>query len=130
MLFMQRQSHKPCPSGCTEHVGKCPEFCAPGCTRHAKACPQRKGGWKFTWPKGKRKRSVPIPVRVSKVMPMAVTCASWSDLLALGHDDPPCRFVCCTWIFIRLCGWLGLLGRSTASKGIEPLVPRHEVAVL
>ena len=33
-------------------------------------------------------------------------------------------------IFVRLCGWLVLLGRSTASKGIELLVLRHEVAVL
>lgn len=33
-------------------------------------------------------------------------------------------------IFIRLCGGLVLLGRSTASKDIELLVLRHEVAVL
>jgi putative transposase len=33
-------------------------------------------------------------------------------------------------IFVRLCGWLVLLGRSTASKDIELLVQRHEVAVL
>jgi hypothetical protein len=33
-------------------------------------------------------------------------------------------------IFIRLCGWLVLLGRSPASKAIELLVLRHEVAVL
>jgi hypothetical protein len=33
-------------------------------------------------------------------------------------------------IFIRLCGWLVLLGRSPASKNIELLVLRHEVAVL
>jgi putative transposase len=33
-------------------------------------------------------------------------------------------------IFIRLCGWLVLPGRSTASKDIELLVLRHEVAVL
>ena len=55
---------KPCPSGCTEHGGKCPTFCAPDCTRHAKACPSRKGGWRFTRPKGKRKRPVPIPVQL------------------------------------------------------------------
>jgi len=55
---------QPCPPGCTEHGGKCPQFCPPGCTRHAKACPQRKGGWKFTRPKGKRKRSVPIPAQL------------------------------------------------------------------
>jgi putative transposase len=33
-------------------------------------------------------------------------------------------------IFVGLCGWLVLLGRSTASKDIELLVLRHEVAVL
>ena len=33
-------------------------------------------------------------------------------------------------IFVRLCGWLVLLGQSTASKDIELLVLRHEVAVL
>ena len=33
-------------------------------------------------------------------------------------------------IFIRVCGWLVLLGGSTASKDAELLVLRHEVAVL
>ena len=33
-------------------------------------------------------------------------------------------------IFIRLCGWLVLLGRSPASKNAELLVLRHKVAVL
>jgi putative transposase len=33
-------------------------------------------------------------------------------------------------IFVRLCGWLVLLGRSTASKDIELLVLRHGIAVL
>ena len=33
-------------------------------------------------------------------------------------------------IFVRLCGWLVLLGRSAASKDIELLALRHEVAVL
>jgi len=33
-------------------------------------------------------------------------------------------------IFVRLCGWLVLLSRSTASKDVELLALRHEVAVL
>ncbi len=33
-------------------------------------------------------------------------------------------------IFARLCNWLVLLSRSTASKDVELLVLRHEVAVL
>jgi hypothetical protein len=33
-------------------------------------------------------------------------------------------------IFVRLCGRLVLLGRSSASTNAEPLVLRHEVAVL
>jgi hypothetical protein len=31
-------------------------------------------------------------------------------------------------IFVRLCGWLVLLARSSASKDAELLVLRHEVA--
>ena len=33
-------------------------------------------------------------------------------------------------IFVRLCGWLVLLGRPSASKDAELLVLRHEIAVL
>jgi putative transposase len=33
-------------------------------------------------------------------------------------------------IFVRLCDWLVLLGRSTASKNVELLALRHEIAVL
>jgi hypothetical protein len=33
-------------------------------------------------------------------------------------------------VFGRLSAWMVLLGRSTASKDVEILVPRHEVAVL
>jgi hypothetical protein len=33
-------------------------------------------------------------------------------------------------MLVRLCSWLVLLGRSSASKNAELLVLRHEVAVL
>ena len=33
-------------------------------------------------------------------------------------------------VLVRLCGWLALLSRSTASKDAELLLLRHEVAVL
>jgi len=33
-------------------------------------------------------------------------------------------------IFVRVCGWLVLLGRSSAPKNAQLLVLRHEVAVL
>jgi hypothetical protein len=33
-------------------------------------------------------------------------------------------------IVVRLCGWLVLPGRSTASKDTGLLVPRHQVAAL
>jgi putative transposase len=33
-------------------------------------------------------------------------------------------------VFVRLCGWLVLLSRSAASRNVELLVLRHEVAVL
>ena len=32
-------------------------------------------------------------------------------------------------IFIRVCGWRVLLGRSSAAKDAELLVLRHEIAV-
>ena len=33
-------------------------------------------------------------------------------------------------IFVRVCGWMVLLSRSSASKNAELLVLRHEIAVL
>jgi hypothetical protein len=33
-------------------------------------------------------------------------------------------------MFVRLAGWMALLARSAASKDVELLVLRHEVAVL
>jgi hypothetical protein len=33
-------------------------------------------------------------------------------------------------IFVRLCGWLGLLPRSDSVENTEILVLRHQIAVL
>jgi putative transposase len=46
------------------------------------------------------------------------------------HDDQPCPSALLYLIFVQLCNWLVLLGRSSASKNAELLVLRHEVAVL
>ena len=46
----------------------------------------------------------------------------------MRHDDQSCVRLLYL-IFIRVCGWLALLGRSPASKNVELLVLRHEVAV-
>ncbi len=50
-----------CRKNCTEHGGKCPRFCASGCTKHALTCPRRVGGWTFTKPKGKGRRTIALP---------------------------------------------------------------------
>ena len=50
--------------------------------------------------------------------------------LAVGHDDHFVSFRLLYLIFARLSSWLVLLSRSTASKDLELLVLRHEVAVL
>ncbi|WP_326826287.1 tyrosine-type recombinase/integrase [Streptosporangium sp. NBC_01756] len=50
-----------CRKNCTKHGGACPKFCAPDCVRHAVACPDRAGGWTFTKPEGKGKRSIALP---------------------------------------------------------------------
>ena len=49
---------------------------------------------------------------------------------AVGHDDRPCPFRLLYLIFARPCGWLVLLSHSPASKNVELLVLRHEIAVL
>ncbi|WP_260604094.1 site-specific integrase [Streptomyces sp. WAC00469] len=60
-----KHHRKACRAGCTAHKAYkrgCPKPCPKDCTGHAKACPQRKGGGLvFRPPKGKNRRTVPIP---------------------------------------------------------------------
>ena len=53
---------------------------------------------------------------------------TWRDRcgVAAGHNDRPRLLYL---IFVRLAGWLVLLGRSWAFKDAELLVLRHEVAL-
>jgi hypothetical protein len=56
---------------------------------------------------------------------------SWGDAMARPSASWSVMSVRLLYlIFARVCGWLVLLGRSSASKDIELLVLRHEVAVL
>lgn len=56
------------------------------------------------------------PVELQRCQPLS---------MMIGHALPPALPV-----FVRLCGWLALLSRSTASKDAEPLALRYEVAAL
>ena len=59
----QRHRHRPkCPPDCKRQKHRCPKPCPPRCTGHADRCPKRHtGGLVFREPKGKSKRTVPIP---------------------------------------------------------------------
>ena len=60
-----KHHRKACRKNCTAHKNYargCPKPCPKDCTSHEKACPERKGGGLvFRPPKGRNKRTAPIP---------------------------------------------------------------------
>lgn len=79
---------KACPKGCTAHKAYkrgCPPPCAKGCTRHASACPERQGGGLvFRAPKGRNKRTAPIPPPLVPIL-RAHRAAQLRERLAAGE---------------------------------------------
>ncbi|PZH20177.1 integrase [Streptomyces sp. NTH33] len=61
----EKHHRKACRKNCTAHKSYkrgCPKPCPKDCTGHEKACPERKdGGLVFRAPKGRNKRTAPIP---------------------------------------------------------------------
>jgi hypothetical protein len=60
---------------------------------------------------------------------LAAARFSVSDAIRLPARNLDFWFLSVT-IFIRVCGWLSWLGRSSAPENAELLVLRHEVAVV
>lgn len=79
---------KACRKGCTAHRAYkrgCPEPCPKDCTGHAKACPQRTGGGLvFRAPKGRNRRTAPIPPPLVQLL-KAHRAAQRRERLAAGE---------------------------------------------
>lgn len=99
-----RLHKKPCPKGCARHRHRdrcgadcekpshqgCPKPCAPDCVEHARVCPKRVGGGLvFREPKGKSKRTIPLPPELAPVLEAHKTAqrrerfaagSAWKDL--------------------------------------------------
>jgi integrase len=64
-----RHKTGPCRKPCKVHKRECPPPCPRDCTEHASGCPMRqKGGLVFCEPKGKSKRTVPIPPELIPIL--------------------------------------------------------------
>jgi hypothetical protein len=68
------------------------------------------------------------PFALRPVFP--VRCQNSCRVVDLGLSSPVVCFRLLYLIFVRVLGWLVLLTRSGASKDVEILVLRHEVAIL
>lgn len=108
----ERLHKKPCEKDCKRHRHSakcvpdcskpshrgCPKPCAPDCTEHARVCPKRVGGGLvFREPKGKSKRTIPLPPELVPVLEehkkaqrreRFATGSAWNDLdLVFSQPD-------------------------------------------
>lgn len=84
----EKYHRKACRKNCTAHKNYkrgCPKPCPKACTDHAKACPQKRGGGLvFRPPKGRNKRTIPIPPPLVPVL-KAQRTAQKRERLAAGE---------------------------------------------
>jgi integrase len=108
----ERLHKQPCPKGCACHKHRpsctpdcakpshqgCPKACTPNCTEHARVCPKRVGGGLvFREPKGKSKRTIPLPPELIPILKAHRNAqrrerfakgAAWNDLdLVFSQPD-------------------------------------------
>lgn len=81
----KHRHNKNCSQGCKSRKHRCPRPCPRGCTDHAAWCPRRRGGVSFKEPKGKSKRTVPIPPELVPLLKAHRTAQAQERLAAGEH---------------------------------------------